>query len=176
MGIHNQARKHTSSPCSQTPRGGGPTGSKALTLDVDYTPFSSSCFLPSSINSTSLILHLHYDHRLSPALFITSSSFTSASSASSSPPIFWLSLPFVSLYQVQTLMPSFPLLSLFYFISEFHLEQRWPAGPKKKFKVIRYFICWCYMFLTLFLTFFLYFLSITRILERRDTFFRRRFH
>lgn len=63
-------------------------------LDVDYTPFSSSRFLPPSINPTSPILHLHYDRRLSPALFIISSTFTSPPPHSLlAPPIFHLLTP-----------------------------------------------------------------------------------
>lgn len=83
--------KHTSSPCCLAPCCAGLTGSKALMPDVHYTPFSSPCFLPPSINPTSLTLHLHYDGHLSPALFIMSSSFTS-------PPLLSLLAPHFSTF------------------------------------------------------------------------------
>lgn len=95
-----------------------------------YTPFSSR-FLPPSINPTSLILHLHYDRCLSPALFIIPTSFTYPPLPSRlALPIFHFSLPLVSFFisQVQTLCllcpspPSF-FISFVNFTLERHIQQ-----------------------------------------------------
>lgn len=106
------------------PRRAGLTRSKAGRRLHSF--FSHSRFLPPSINPTSLILHLHYDRRLSPALFIISSSFSSPRSPPY-PTSHSLQLPFL-IAQVQTLTPSlpldfFPLFSLVMFTLETDIQQ-----------------------------------------------------
>lgn len=115
----------TASPPSPIPRRAGLTGSKALKPDVDYTHFSSSHFLPPSINPTSHILHLHYDGRLSPTLLIISSSFTSPPLPSLlTPLIFPLLTPSCVPFCHHTSSPSWPSASIFFIsLVNFTLER-----------------------------------------------------
>lgn len=97
--------------------------------DVDYTPYSSSRFLPPSINPTSLILHLHYGRRLSPALIIESFSFTSHSLALFCfPPVFLFFLFYHTSSGFDALLS--PHFHLFHIISEFSLREKHAKGQK----------------------------------------------
>lgn len=114
MDIHNHSR-----PCvctSSHPLLGPPLRWTEWEQGANAGRRLHSLLLPPSINPTSLILHLHYDRRLSPALFIISSSFTFPPPLSLLTPLFSTSRAhlcfIVSTPQVWTLTPPFPLASL----------------------------------------------------------------